>query len=191
MTAQLATGDNAGTVDWTLNTGDQVLLTLDFNFSSLSSGNGFSYFLRGGSTTMYGFRVRGNGANGPQVQLMSDQSTGSFAYLADTPTLSLNTWYRLTVGLEIVDENSTLSSLMIEQLGTGGGVIYDQDGFALNSTVDFGSATSLVVATSLGTPTFATANIQMSAIPEPTSAMLVMGSGLLGAFVLRNRRRQA
>ncbi|MDP0495253.1 MAG: PEP-CTERM sorting domain-containing protein [Verrucomicrobiota bacterium JB024] len=188
VSATLATGANAGSSAWTITTGDQVQLTVDFSLDSLDSGNAISYFLRGGSTTIFGFRVKANGSD-PQIQLMTTSSTSSFDYAAGTPTLAMDTWYRLVVDLEVTSSTTTTSSITLEQLGTGGGVVYELSGLVLTAP-SIGSSSSFMMGTSSGTPSFTTANVQLSSIPEPASTVLLVGSSLLIGLVLRRYRRR-
>ncbi len=190
VSASITTGANAGTSAWDITTNDQVQLSLDFNLTTLNSGNAFSFFLRGESVTIFGIRVRGNGAD-PQIQTMSTSSTSSFAYVSNTPNLDMDTWYHLDVNLEVTSNSSTISSITLEQLGTGGGVIYDESGFVLNTLSPIGGTSTFLMGTSSGTPNFSTANVQLTAIPEASSILFVAGSSLMGLMLLRHRRRKS
>ncbi|MDR1281522.1 MAG: PEP-CTERM sorting domain-containing protein [Opitutaceae bacterium] len=204
MNGSLTSGQNEGAIAWDILHGDTVTLTLDFSYSNLPNGGGLTFNLRGtANAALLGIRVNsdGRGAGGAKLQAMTTGSTSSYAEISGSPTLALDTWYRLTVSLTVVNNTNTTFGVTLNQLGTGGGEILSVTGLALVNGSNFTSVTTpgtaVLTMGVAGVPTYSVADISLTRtrlvdapVPEPSSVaiLLALGSGL-GGILLRRKLR--
>ncbi len=193
ISARLFSGENPGTTVWTVTPGDRVRYSADLNISVLTGSHNFQMLLMAQGQTnplsIGGVRFQSAGSNNAVIQTMSTNSVNSFTTVQDSPTLSGDTWYRVVIDLEVIDTTHTSYDLSIEQLGTGGGIVYSGTNFEVATSGAFGDEGGIILSSGTGFPTFDVADVSLVAIPEPSQAALLTSALLLCGVVLHRRRK--
>ncbi len=184
------------TNEWTVTEGDMVQLTFDVAQSNFTNGSSTAFQLKGGSSTnvtFFGMRIVGTSVSAGKFQVMTTGSTASFTDLlveSNPVSASIDTWYRVTylgtIGNTVGGGQEQTYDLQIEQLGTGGGIVYSGTDLSLTTTASIGGPGGFASFTG-GVTGYRFADVNLAAVPEPEhSAAMLMGLAGL-AWLMRKR----
>lgn len=191
--AKLLTGANAGTSVLNASVGVQLKLEVEVSYAALTNTQGFQLGLQAGTINFAGVRFYNSSANGTTLQYMTTNSSSSFVDLSGrSAPLTADTWYKLTIDVTIDSLTQSTMNISLDQLGTGGTSIYSATGLVLTSGSSFSttSAIGFYSAVAAGNISYSLANIDLTTVPEPSSAALLGLSGLLLLLAGQRFKRQ-
>ncbi len=174
ITEVIVSGAGAGTTAGTVAVGNMYHLDMDISYGSFPTGAGFGFSLKGNGVAFSGFKFNNN-AGTMTMQNLTTNSSLSFTDLAGGPSAAItaDVWYHVDLDVSIASSTTSITTLSLTKLGTGGGSIYSSVVSNEISASSFigGSSISLNGFNTSGLSNFNTANILVQSIPEPTDGV--------------------
>lgn len=169
-------------------TSDAIQISFDFDITAANPSNNDTFVLNSARNIILNFGTAATTSNSTAPNAMVYKNGSNTVTATFTP--SLNTWYRITLGLTA--ENATKPSWNLNVINTSGQLLYSAANINFSNTLAPYSSFnySFNVPTTVSGASFQIDNvlIQSPVIPEPTAVSLLALGGL-GLLILKPRRR--
>ncbi|MGC8551882.1 MAG: hypothetical protein ACP5O7_03355 [Phycisphaerae bacterium] len=167
-------------------TSDPIQISFDFDITTANIANNDTFILNSSRNIILNFGSAPISGTNPGAMIYKDGSSA----VTSTFTASLNTWYRITLGLSA--ENATSPTWSINVANTSGSSLYSASGISFTNTLAPYSSFnySFNTAANNGGGAFNIDNVLVQS-PEPASLLLFGTAGASILLLPRSKRNRA